>query len=174
MCTARRRGGRQPLWVGCGLRAFTRSNSPPLYLNCAVHAFGLAAGPGVLDLGRLGDRAIGTVEDQASQGYRNPIVSVDITPQEAMKRLEQHFGSREGMLKRSLIMLSISGQPTDVTFYRRKPILDVRVRYKAWRSAALWASGPHPELAETHRILQWKRCRPKRDMDNQSDAEGRL
>ena len=57
-------------------------------------------------------------------------MSVDITPQEAMKRLEQHFGSREGMLKRSLIMLSISGQPTDVTFYRRKPILDVRVSTK--------------------------------------------
>jgi hypothetical protein len=47
-----------------------------------------------------------------------------------MKRLEQHFGSREGMLKRSLIMLSISGQPTDVTFYRRKPILDIRVSTK--------------------------------------------
>jgi hypothetical protein len=57
-------------------------------------------------------------------------VSIDITPQEAMKRLEQHFGSREGMLRHTLIMLSISGQPTDVTFYRRKPILDVRVSTK--------------------------------------------
>ncbi len=54
----------------------------------------------------------------------------DITPQEAMKRFEQHFGGREGMLTRMLTMLSTSGQPTDVTFYRRKPILDVRVSTK--------------------------------------------
>jgi hypothetical protein len=57
-------------------------------------------------------------------------VSLDITPQEAMKRLEQHYGSREGMLTHTLIFLSTTGQPTDVTFYRRKPILDVRVSTK--------------------------------------------
>jgi hypothetical protein len=39
----------------------------------------------------------------------------DITPQEAMKRLEQEFGGREGMLTHTLTMLSTSGQPTDVT-----------------------------------------------------------
>jgi hypothetical protein len=54
----------------------------------------------------------------------------DITPQEAIKRLEQHFGSREGMLTHTLTMLSTSGQPTDVTFYRRKPLLDVTVSTK--------------------------------------------
>jgi hypothetical protein len=54
----------------------------------------------------------------------------DITPQEAMQRLEQHFGGREGMLTHTLTMLSTSGQPMDVTFYRRKPILDVRVSAK--------------------------------------------
>jgi hypothetical protein len=54
----------------------------------------------------------------------------DITPQEAMQRLEQHFGGREGMLTHTLTMLSTSGQPMDVTFYRRKPILDVRVSTK--------------------------------------------
>jgi hypothetical protein len=54
----------------------------------------------------------------------------DITPQEAIKRLEQHFGDREGMLTHTLTLLSTSGQPTDVTFYRRKPILDVRVSAK--------------------------------------------
>ena len=43
-------------------------------------------------------------------------VSMDITPQEAMKRLEQHFGSREEMLTHTLTMLSTSGQPTDITF----------------------------------------------------------
>lgn len=54
----------------------------------------------------------------------------DITHQEAMKRLEQHFGSREGMLTHTLTTLSTSGQPTDLTFYRRKPLLDVRVSTK--------------------------------------------
>lgn len=33
----------------------------------------------------------------------------DLTPQEAMKRLEQHFGSREGVLTHTLTMLSTSG-----------------------------------------------------------------
>lgn len=57
-------------------------------------------------------------------------MSVDLTPQEAMSRLEQHFGSREGVLTHTLTMLSVSGQPADITFYRRKPILDVRVSIK--------------------------------------------
>lgn len=57
-------------------------------------------------------------------------MSVDITPQEAMSRLEQHFGSREGVLTHTLTTLSMSGQPADITFYRRKPILDVRVGTK--------------------------------------------
>jgi hypothetical protein len=34
------------------------------------------------------------------------------------------------MLTHTLTMLSTSGQPTDVTFYRRKPLLDVRVSTK--------------------------------------------
>ena len=54
----------------------------------------------------------------------------DITPQEAIKRLEQHFGSREGFLTHTLTVLSTSGQPTDVTFYRRRPLLDVKVSTK--------------------------------------------
>lgn len=54
----------------------------------------------------------------------------DITPQEAIKRLEQHFGDRVGMLTHTLTLLSTSGQPTDVTFYKRKPIIDVRVSVK--------------------------------------------
>ena len=53
-----------------------------------------------------------------------------IAPQEAIKRLEQHFGSREEMLTHTLAMLSASGQPTDVTFYRRRPLLDVKVSTK--------------------------------------------
>lgn len=54
----------------------------------------------------------------------------DITPQEAIKRLEQHFGSREGMLIHNLTMLSSSGQPADVTFYRRKPFINVQISTK--------------------------------------------
>lgn len=54
----------------------------------------------------------------------------DITPQEALKRLEQHFGSREEMLTHSLTVLSSSGQPADVTFYRRKPLIDVQISTK--------------------------------------------
>lgn len=57
-------------------------------------------------------------------------MSVDATPQEAMKHLEQHFGSREGVLTHQLTMLSTSGQPTDITFYRRKPLVNVRVSTK--------------------------------------------
>jgi len=50
--------------------------------------------------------------------------------EEARKRLESHFGSRTGMLGSQLIHLSMSGQPTDITFFRRKPILDVKVDEK--------------------------------------------
>ncbi len=45
----------------------------------------------------------------------------------AMNRLLEIFGSREGHLGYQLIHLSTSGQPCDVTFFKRKPILNVRV-----------------------------------------------
>lgn len=51
----------------------------------------------------------------------------DITTQEAIKRLEQHFGSREKMLTHNLTILSSSGQPADITFYRRKPLINVQI-----------------------------------------------
>lgn len=57
-------------------------------------------------------------------------MSQDITLQEAVKRLEQHFGSREGMLTHNLTMLSFSGQPADITFYRRKPLINVQISTK--------------------------------------------
>jgi hypothetical protein len=46
---------------------------------------------------------------------------------DARRRLEEHFGSAAGVKAWMLISLSSSGQPTDVTFYRRRPILDVKV-----------------------------------------------
>lgn len=54
----------------------------------------------------------------------------DITTQEAIRRIEQHFGSREGMLIHHLTVLSSSGQPADITFYRRKPLINVRISTK--------------------------------------------
>jgi len=49
---------------------------------------------------------------------------------EIMKRIEEKFGSRLGFLGYQVIMLSITGQPCDVTFYNRKPSLDVRIDQK--------------------------------------------
>lgn len=54
----------------------------------------------------------------------------DIAPREAIQQLKEQFGSRVGMLAHTLTLLSTSGQPTDVTFFRRKPILDVRISVK--------------------------------------------
>ena len=47
--------------------------------------------------------------------------------EEGRQRLLEIFGSREGHLAWQLITLSQTGQPCDVTFYQRKPILDVCV-----------------------------------------------
>lgn len=53
--------------------------------------------------------------------------SAVMTPQEAIKKLEAHYGSREAMIGSTLVHLSTFGQPCDVTFYKREPILDVEV-----------------------------------------------
>ena len=76
---------------------------------------------------RLAEAPYRAAQSYIASGW---IVTKDINQQEAMKHLEQHFGSRKGVLTHTLTMLSTSGQPTDVTFYRRKPILDVRVSTK--------------------------------------------
>ncbi len=49
---------------------------------------------------------------------------------DAIERLEKEFGSRLGMLGHQLIMLSMTGQPCDVTFYDKKPALNVTVDQK--------------------------------------------
>jgi hypothetical protein len=54
----------------------------------------------------------------------------DINPREAIKQLEQHFGSHENMLIHNLTMLSSSGQPADIIFYRRKPLINVQISTK--------------------------------------------
>lgn len=49
---------------------------------------------------------------------------------DAIKNLEEHFGSRYGFLGHQLIMLSMLGQPCDVTFYKKKPALSVKIDQK--------------------------------------------
>jgi hypothetical protein len=49
---------------------------------------------------------------------------------EAMKRIEEEFGSRLGFLSYQVTMLSMTRQPCDVTFYNRKPALDVTIDQK--------------------------------------------
>ena len=46
---------------------------------------------------------------------------------EGRRRLEELFGSRFGALAQQILMLSMSGQPCDVTFFQRKPALDVTI-----------------------------------------------
>jgi hypothetical protein len=60
---------------------------------------------------------------------------------EYTKKLTEHFGSREVFLGKMLLDLSLSGQPCDVTFYKCKPILDVRVPQKI-SLALLYGAGP--------------------------------
>lgn len=50
--------------------------------------------------------------------------------QDAVKKLEEQFGSRYGFLGHQLIMLSMMGQPCDVTFYKKKPALNVKIDQK--------------------------------------------
>lgn len=69
-----------------------------------------------------------------------------MTPDEARQALEDHFGSREAMLGFTLSMLSSTGQPCDVTFYNRPPILDVTVDAKI--GAALNYGAGAAKLAE--------------------------
>lgn len=70
----------------------------------------------------------------------------DITTQEATKRLEQHFGSREGMLIHNLTILSSSGQPADITFYRRKPLINVQISTKIAAARLYGLEGQLPRI----------------------------
>jgi len=70
----------------------------------------------------------------------------DITTQEAMNRLEQHFGSRVGMLTHNLTILSSSGQPADITFYRRKPLINVQISTKIAAARFYGLDGQLPRI----------------------------
>jgi len=49
---------------------------------------------------------------------------------EVMKKIEEEFGSRLGFLGHQVTMLSMTVQLCDVTFYNRKPALDVSIDQK--------------------------------------------
>ena len=49
---------------------------------------------------------------------------------EAMKRIQEVFGSRYEFLGHQLIMLSMTGQPCDVTFADNPPAIDVKIDQK--------------------------------------------
>ena len=65
---------------------------------------------------------------------------------EAMERLCELFGSRINFLAFQLATLSMSGQPCDVTFFEKKPILDVKVM--ATLNAALMYGAGGKKLQE--------------------------
>ena len=68
--------------------------------------------------------------------------SIDIL--EAMERLEEHFGDRIAMLGFNLITLSQIGQLCDVTFYNRKPILNVARGSAIMFGNGLWSRPQAP------------------------------
>ena len=47
-----------------------------------------------------------------------------------MKRLKQRFGDARGLLAHQILTFSMSGQPCDVTFFKRKPALNVKIDQK--------------------------------------------
>jgi hypothetical protein len=73
--------------------------------------------------------------------------------QDAKKALEKAFGSRESFWGFELITLSQTGQPFDVTFYDRKPILEVTLGPKLF-SAIAYGAGPK-KLAELLNHLEF-------------------
>ena len=71
-------------------------------------------------------------------------------PQEFQKRFQEvvnkEFGSREAFLAWQIVMLSMSGQPCDLTFYKRKPMLDVKIDQRLVL-AMMYGAGPE-KIAE--------------------------
>jgi len=47
-----------------------------------------------------------------------------------IEKVLEHFGSREAFLGNQLWMLSMTGQPCDVTFFKKKPAIDVIIDQK--------------------------------------------
>jgi len=46
---------------------------------------------------------------------------------EVRQMIEKEFGSRLGFIGHQILMLSINGQPCDITFYKKPPAIDVKI-----------------------------------------------
>lgn len=60
--------------------------------------------------------------------------------QSAAAKLAEHYGSREGMILQQIIHLSTFEQPCDVTFYKREPMLNMKVSPK-YGAAMMYGAG---------------------------------
>ena len=69
-----------------------------------------------------------------------------IDTNDAMKRLQDQFGDKMGFLRFMLLRLSKTGQPCDVTFYHREPIVDVRLDQQLFITFAY--GNAHKRLAD--------------------------
>ncbi len=58
-----------------------------------------------------------------------------------MKRLKQRFGDARGLLAHQILTFSMSGQPCDVTFFKRKPALNGKIDQKL-SLALMYGAGP--------------------------------
>lgn len=68
---------------------------------------------------------------------------------DAAQTLLNHFGSREAFLGSMLVNLSVTGQPCDITFYSRQPVIDVVVDQRI-HIALMYSAGPK----KLHELLQ--------------------
>jgi len=46
---------------------------------------------------------------------------------EMIAKLEKEFGSRLGFLGHQILMLSMTGQKCDITFFKKEPAIDVKI-----------------------------------------------
>lgn len=78
----------------------------------------------------------------------------------AVKKLLEHFGSREVFLGSQLIDLSSTGQPCDITFYERPPAIDVVVDQRI-HIALMYGAGAKKlhELLESIGLSNGQSCR---------------
>lgn len=60
---------------------------------------------------------------------------------EATKKIEKEFGSRLSFIGHQILMLSTFGQPCDVTFFKKKPAIDVKIDQQI-ALAIMYGAGP--------------------------------
>jgi len=72
---------------------------------------------------------------------------------DGIKKLLERYGYREAFLCDLLLKLSMSGQPCDVTFFKRKPAIDVKIDQKI-HIALMYGAGAKklPELLKNIKL----------------------